>query len=63
MALLRHEVYRIIMNDKLYEAPIGEKPQVRRPSVEQGCRWIFAYKSLECFGPWLRDWNLGHVGC
>ncbi|KAI8716926.1 hypothetical protein NCS52_00987200 [Fusarium sp. LHS14.1] len=24
---LMHEVYRIILNDKLYEAPIGDKPQ------------------------------------
>jgi hypothetical protein len=36
MALLRHEVYRIIMNDKLYEVPIGDKPQVSRLCVEQG---------------------------
>lgn len=62
MESLRHEVYRIIMNDKLYEAPIGDKPQVSPLYVEQVYRWIFAYMSLECFRPWLRDWYLGYVG-
>lgn len=28
MCLGRHEVYRIILNDELYEAPIGDNPQV-----------------------------------
>lgn len=59
MLLVRHEVYRIILNDQLYEAPIGENPQVSPSSCS--CTNCLLNTGLEGLGLGLRYWNLGHV--